>query len=341
MPVRAGTRRRAVDPIPRERNPEVKLRRTLSAAVAGALLAAALIAPATSGAFVVGVGDQSSGLFSNEHYLRLNAKRTRLIVPFNAALRKDDRAWVDDWMAAARAARQEVVVAFNPPWTMKCPNLNGAKGCRPVSSAQYTRAFKAFRKRYPQVKIYQPWNEVNNLTQPTAHRPDAVVTYYRIVRKNCRGCKVLGADIQDLPNMVNYTRKLLATFKKRRIATPKLWGMHNYTDVNRFVKDKNSSMRKIVKLLPGKIWLTETGGIYRFQPQNARQTFRPDLKRQAKAIDALFKQASTYRRKIDRVYLYNWFAAPADNRWDSGFVDAAGKPRPAYKRLLRFKKHIR
>lgn len=319
----------------------MKHRRTLSAALAGALLAVALIVPASSNALVVGVGDQNAALFTNEPFQQLNSKRTRFIAPYDIATRKDWRSWMDGWVDAAVAARQEIVVAFNPPWSMKCPNVNGAKGCRPVSAAQYRKAFLAFRKAYPKIRIFQPWNEVNNLTQPTAHRPDAVVTYYDIVRKNCRGCTVLGADIQDLPNMVSYTRSLLANFKKRRVPTPRLWGMHNYTDVNRFVADKNSSMRKIVKLLPGKIWLTETGGIYRFQPQNSRQTFRPDLKRQARAVDAMFAQAFKYRSKIDRIYLYNWFAADRNNRWDSAFLDASHAPRPAYDRLLKYKKYFR
>jgi len=313
----------------------------LSAVLAGALVAAALIAPATSNALVVGVGDQDPALFTNEHYLDLGSKRTRLIIPYDAALKRDVKQYANSWMHAAEAAGQEVVVAFNPPWGMQCPNLNGRKTCKAPTSAQFTKAFKAFRKAWPKVRIYQPWNEVNNLTQPTAHRPDLVVTYYNIVKKNCRGCTVLGADIQDLPNMVNYTRSLLANFRKRKIAVPRLWGLHNYTDVNRFVKDKNSSLRKLVKLVPGKIWLTETGGIYRFQPQNARQTFRPDLKRQARAMDALFAQARKYRSKIDRIYLYNWFAADADNRWDSAVIDANGRPRPAYNRLLRYKRYVR
>lgn len=319
----------------------MKLRRTLSAVLAGALLAAALIAPATSNALVVGVGDQSPALFTNQQYLDLGSKRTRLIIPYDAALKRDVKTYANDWINAAQAAGQEIVVAFNPPWGMQCPNLNGRKTCKAPTSAQFTKAFKAFRKAWPKVRVYQPWNEVNNLTQPTAHRPDLVVTYYNVVKKNCRGCTVIGADIQDLPNMVNYTRALLADFKKRKIATPRLWGLHNYTDVNRFVKDQNSSMRKFVKLVPGKIWLTETGGIYRFQPQNARQTFRPDLKRQARAIDALFTQARKYRSKIDRIYLYNWFAPDTGNRWDSAVIDASGQPRPAYQRLLRYKQYVR
>ncbi|ADB51913.1 hypothetical protein [Conexibacter woesei] len=319
----------------------MKPRRTLPAALAGVLLAVALLAPASSSAFVVGVGDQNPALFENEHLQALGSKRTRLITPYDSVLHRDQRADVDAWMRAARRAGQEIVVAFNPPSGMACPNLNGKRGCRPVSSARYGKAFKAFRKRYPYVRIIQPWNEVNSLTQPTVYRPDAVVTYYDVVRKNCRGCTVLGADIQDLPNMVPYTRSLLAEFRRRRVPTPRLWGMHNYTDTNRFVKDANSSVRKLARLVPGKIWLTETGGLFRFQPQNARQTFRPDLARQARAIDAVFKQAGRYRAKIDRVYLYHWFAASTTNRWDSGVLDAAGAPRPAYRALQKYKRYFR
>lgn len=303
-------------------------------------LAALLLAPSGASAYVVGIGDQSPAFFENEYLKQIAPKRTRYITPYNSVLteRRDE---VDAWMNAARDAGMEVVVAFNPPDGMRCPNIGRARGCRPVSSAAFRRAFRAFRARYPWVKIFQPWNEVNNLTQPTARHPEAVVTYYQIAKANCRGCTVLGADIQDLPNMVSYTRKVLATFRKRRIKTPKVWGLHNYTDVNRFIKDKNSSLRKLSGLLPGKIWLTETAGLYRFQPQNARQSFRPDLKRQKRAMENLFKQASRFRNKVARIYLYQWLAPHASNRWDSAVLDVNGKPRPVFSVLQRYKRLFR
>ncbi len=292
----------------------------------------ALVAPATSGAYVVGVADQSPDLFANTYFQQLAPKRTRYITPIDSVLKQRDM--VDAWMTAAQTAGMDVVVAFNPPVGMRCPNIGGAKGCKPIGTATFRRDFLAFRKRYPWVRIYQPWNEVNNLTQPTEAYPSAVVAYYQVVKANCRGCTVLGADIQDLPNMVSYIRALLAAFKARRVATPKVWGLHNYTDTNRFVKDQNSSMRKAAKVLPGKIWLTETAGLFRFQPQNARQSFRPDLARQKRAVQAIFAQASHYRSKIDRVYLYQWFAPPPTNRWDSAILDAHGLPRPVFDVLL-------
>ena len=301
----------------------MKLRHALIAAVV-----ALLLAPAASDAYVVGIADQDPALFDDPFFLQLAPVRTRYITPYDSIFK--DRATLDAWMTAAHDAGMEPVVAFNPPDTMKCPNLNGATGCKPVSSARYTAAFRAFRKAYPWVHIYQPWNEINNLTQPTVHHPEAVVAYYKIVKANCRGCTVLGGDIQDLPNMVSYTKTLLQDFRKAHVSTPRLWGLHNYTDTNRFVKDASSSMRKATKLLPGKIWLTETAGIYRFTPQNARQSFRPSLSRQKRAMQAIFTQADHYRSKIDRIYLYEWFAAAASNRWDSGVLDAHGLPRPVY-----------
>ena len=307
-------------------------RRTLLTLLLALACALPLALPASSGAYVVGVADQNPQLFTNQFFEQLAPTRTRYITAIDSVFRQRDT--VDAWMDAADAAGMEVVVAFNPPLAMRCPNIGRAKGCRPVSAAYYRRAFRAFRKRYPQVRIYQPWNEVNNLTQPTARYPDAVVTYYKIAKANCRGCIVLGADIQDLPNMASYSAAVLRAFRAQHVPTPRVWGLHNYTDTNRFVKDRNSSMRRAARILPGKIWLTETAGLFRFQPQNARQSFRPDLARQKRAMKAIFNQANLYRRKIDRVYLYQWFASAPSNRWDSAILDAHGLPRPVYDVLL-------
>ncbi len=317
----------------------MKLRRLLPAVLTLALLAAALVVPATGSAYVVGIGDQSPDLFTNPYYTALHPKRTRLITPYNS-ITKDPKD-LSAWLTAARAAHEEVVVAFGLPSNMVCPNLNGKKGCTPVSTASYASAFKAFHKKYPWVTIIQPWNEVNNLTQPTVHDPAVLVSYYKIVKQYCPKCTVTGADLQDLPNFTTYTTALLKDFKKAKVATPQLWGIHNYTDTNRFVPDAKSTMRRAVKLLPGKIWVTETGGLFRFQPQNSRQTFRPDLARQKRALQAVFTQATKYQSKISRVYLYNWFAPVPSNRFDAAVLDITGLPRPEYSVLLKYKNYFK
>lgn len=315
--------------------------RVLATGLAGALLAAAslAVAPATGSAFVIGVGDQSPALFGNEQFTHLDPERVRYIAPYDVAL-GDQRAEADAWMGAARAAGKEIVVAFNPPSRMRCPNVGRARGCKPVSVRAYRKAFRAFRTRYPYVRIVQPWNEVNSLTQPTFHHPEAVVAYYEVVRRACRGCTVLGADIQDLPNATGYAKRLLREFRRRHVRAPRLWGVHNYSDTNRFVSDRRSVLRRLLGVLPGQVWLTETGGVYRFQPQRARQTFRPDAARQKRAMAEVFRVATKYRGRISRVYVYHWFAPSADNRWDSGVLDANGAPRPAYSVLERYAKRF-
>lgn len=315
----------------------MKLSRVTAASLASALLAGSSLGfvSSSSRALVVGVGDQSPALFADDHFERLDPRRVRYITPYDSALRPRLRRDVDGWMGAARAAGKEIVVAFNPPVGMRCPNLRRAKGCRPVRVAAYRKAFKAFHRRYPYVRIVQPWNEVNSLTQPTFHHPEAVVSYYAVVRRHCRRCTVVGADIQDLPNARRYTRRLLKGFSQRGIRAPRVWGVHNYSDTNRFVSARRSVLGKLVRLLPGKIWLTETGGIYRFQPQNARQSFAPDAERQARAMENLFRTAQRYRRDVERIYIYHWFGASPTNRWDSGVLDPSGVPRPAHAVLER------
>lgn len=309
----------------------------LLALAAGVATCAALgaVAPPPAAAWTLGVGDQSPRLFGDPTFQRLGVQRVRYIAAYDVALRPGPRAAAADWLGAARLAGKEVVVAFNPPVGMSCPNLDGARGCRPVPVARYRRAFKAFRQRWPWVRIVQPWNEVNSITQPTAGHPEKVVAYYRVVRRLCRGCTVLGADLQDLPDVAVSARRLLRAFRAARVPLPRLWGVHNYSDTNRFLPVRRSGLRKLVRLLPGKLWLTETGGIYRFRPQRARQSFRPDADRQRRALEAVLRSAQRWRRKVTRVYLYHWFGAPATNRWDSGIFDPGGAPRPALEVLER------
>ena len=42
---------------------------------------------------------------------------------------------------------------------------------------------------------------------------------------------------------------------------PSIWGLHNYSDVNRL---QSWRTRELSKALGGQVWLTETGGIVQF-----------------------------------------------------------------------------
>jgi hypothetical protein len=307
----------------------MKLPVRLSAAVIAVLIASAVLSTTAGARLLLGISDESPAAFTNQYFTALNVKTARFITSYDSALKAP--AGVDAWMAAARTAGEQIVVAFNPGVGQHCPS----SPCSLPSAAQYTKAFKAFQARYPDVKIYQPWNEVNSVTQPTWTNPMAVVTYYAIVKKYCHGCTVLGADIEDVTtphnaNFVVYIGHLLADFKKAHVAVPKLWGMHNYEDVNYF---HSADTAKVLKLLPGQIWLTETGGIAFFETGALKVLLPYDTTRQENATKWMMTLALRYPTRIARVYIYNFLngGPPGPtNRFDSSLLGPDGTPRLAW-----------
>lgn len=302
--------------------------------VVAALIVLAVVAPSGASArLLLGISDENAGIFTNQYYQKLGVQTARYITNYDAALK--DPGATDAWMRAARADHTQIMVAFNPGAGNHCPS----SPCSLPSAAQYTKAFLAFRKRYPYVRIYEPWNEINSTTQPTWTKPQAVVTYYAIVKKNCPGCTVLGGDIEDLvtpakADFVNYIKALLAAYKKAHVATPKVWGIHNYEDVNYF---HSSNTAEMLKLLPGQIWLTETGGISFFETSALKVLLPYSLTRQDKAIHWMMTLALRYPKRIARCYIYNLFDSPnpdgPNNRFDSALLNPDGTPREAWEAL--------
>jgi len=318
----------------------MRLRVTLPAVVAAALIASTALSASASARLLLGIGDESATAFTNPYFKALGVKRTRLVTSYNQALVAPTS--VDLWMAAAHATGEQIVVAFNPGVGDKCPS----RPCSLPSASQYQKAFLAFHKRYPFVTIYQPWNEVNSTTQPTWTNPQAVVTYYSIVKKYCKGCTVLGADIEDVvtPRKASYPvyiKTLLADFVKAHVPIPQLWGLHNYEDVNYF---HSTDTAAILKLLPGQIWMTETGGIAFFETGALTVKLPYSLTRQNKATEWLMTLALRYPKRIARVYIYNFLngGPPGPgNRFDSSLLGPGNIPRPAYVTLyVKYRKYL-
>jgi hypothetical protein len=293
-------------------------RRRLTLLCALALLGlAGLAAPAPSAATIVGIGDQSADTFSDPRFQELGVKRSRYFPPWDAVLKRPES--LDRWLGAARAAGIQPLVAFNHSSGDRCPR----RPCRLPSVRSYTRAFKAFRRRYPWVRVISPWNEINSPTQPTGRNPRRAAEFYNVVRANCRGCTILAADIQDLSprTMTRYLR----TFRRYVRGNPRLWGLHNYTDTNRF---RTEGTRTMLRLVPGQVWLTETGGIYK--RLGSGNQLRADARRQARATSFMFRIARQFRRRIARVYIYQWRVTQESDRFDAGLVAPDGTPRRAY-----------
>jgi hypothetical protein len=257
---------------------------------------------------VVGIGEQQAAMFAAPRFRALGIDHARLVVAYDAARVRFERELVDLWLRDARRAGVEPFIAFQH---------SRVHPTRLPSVAEFRADFRAFRKRYPQVRVYAPWNEVNHASQPTSKDPARAAEYYNVVRAGCGGCTVLAGDVLDQRGMSRY----LAAYRRRLAGSPRIWGPHNYADANRFRK---SGLRSLLKTVRGEIWLTETGGLVEFG-----RSFPRDERRAARALDYVLGLAADTPR-VKRVYLYNWTGSQPGTRFDAGLVGPDGSPRPAY-----------
>ena len=280
-------------------------------------------------AVLVGVADQSPAMFSQPLFTQLQVKRSRIFPPWNVALQRGHARDLDAWLNTARAASIEPLISFSQSVGSRCPR----KPCKLPTVREFTRAFRAFRKRWPSVRVVSPWNEANHRSQPTFKNPKRAAQYYNVVRKLCRGCKIVAADVIDERNMERW----LSVFRRTAIR-PRLWGLHNYKDTNPRRGQQFGGTRRLVKAVRGQIWLTETGGLARFVLPSGGTLFPFSLSRQDRAVRRMFSLAKRYRSRIKRLYIYNWFGQTRSNRFDAGLVNPNGSARPAYntvRRMLR------
>ena len=306
---------------------------TTTILIALVLLLAAPVAQAANP--VLGIADQKPSTFSSARFKSLHVKRSRYVVPWNVALVRSQRAKFDAWYHAARKAGvREVLVAFNASAGSRCP----AHPCSLPSVRSYTKAFRAFRKRYKSIRTFQPWNEANSPTQPTGPWKGgarAAARYYNVVRHYCRGCAVTAADVLDLSRRT--MARWVHQFRRYAKGHPRLWGLHNYTDTNK----RTGLTSDFLRMVPGKVWITETGGIVAFREASGRVRFRFSEKRAAAALRRTFSIARKNRGRTTRLYLYQWSIDFSGNRFDAGLVRANGTPRPGYYVVRAYRKWIR
>jgi hypothetical protein len=303
--------------------------RTLAClALVAALTACALTAGSgrAEAAVLVGVADQSPAMFSQPLFTQLKVKRSRAFPPWNVALKRGQRGALDAWLDAARASRIQPLISFSQSVGSRCPR----RPCKLPTVREFTRAFRAFRKRWPFVKVISPWNEANHRSQPTFKNPKRAAQYYNVVRKHCRGCKIVAADVIDEVNMERW----LNVFK-RYAKKPRLWGLHNYRDTNPRRGQRFGGTKRLLRAVRGQVWLTETGGLARFVLPSGGTLFPYSLSRQNRAVKRMFSLAKRYRSRIKRLYIYNWFGQTRTNRFDAGLVNPNGTPRPAYNTVRR------
>jgi hypothetical protein len=272
--------------------------------------------------YLTGIGDEQTEMFANPLWQQLHTKIARYIAPYDAAVRPYSLGQARQWIGAAEAQHQQVLVAFyHSEYTpTKMPSL-----------AVYKRDVQKFIKLFPKVRQYQPWNETNRGN--VAHlfsSPSAMESArdYKALKSVCRGCTVLGLDILDGPSVspsLRYIGEFKLDIARLKTSMPSLWGLHNYSDTNRF---QSTRTRAILAAVPGQIWLTETGGIVKFGGAFPNRK-GSGLIRASKALAYMFRLASSNSR-IKRLYIFQWSGATGAARFDAGITDPHYNPRPGY-----------
>ena len=280
--------------------------RSLLTVLAAALLALTTV-PTAEARFTLGIDAQNTVMLDDPRFQALGVKHMRIVVPYDVMDDPQALARYSPVFEQARAHRVRVLVAFNH---------SARRASRLPSVAEYTRNLRAFRVRFPWVNEITVWNEGNHATQPTYRNPRRAAQYYNAARGACKTCAIVAADVLDSSNLTSWIK----TFR-RYAKAPRIWGLHNYKDVHRLRDTSIQTMRKATAGR-GQVWLTETGGIVRFA-----ESIPYDERRAAKATAHVLKIAA--KRKVPRVYLYQWTGEQLGHRWDSGLIAADGRPRPA------------
>ncbi|WP_205697448.1 glycosyl hydrolase [Conexibacter sp. SYSU D00693] len=288
------------------------LRRT---ALPAAVLAALAVAPAQSQAATYGFSEQQASMFSNPLYQALKkVKVARYIAPYDVATDARDRATFQRWYDAAQASGDKMLVSFyyDRDRVMHMP-----------SSSEFKKQMKLFKAAFPAVESISPWNEANKKAPGRFANPSAkqAAGFYNVARSVFKGKEIVALDVLD-QNNVKPTLTYIKQFKKHANGSPRLWGLHNYSDTNRFGSKRTKAVLDAVK---GDVWLTETGGLVRFGG-----SFPYNEQRAAKALKFMFKLAKSNKR-LKRLYIYQWHGDKPDAVFDAGLVNALGTaPRPGY-----------
>jgi hypothetical protein len=295
-------------------------------ALASVLAAVAVLVPSVpaqaSTAPMLGIADQKPEMFSDPLFKSLGIHKARLVIPWDVLHVGWQRADLDTWLNAAHMAGVRPLVSFGHS------RRRGRERILPTVR-QLRHEFLRLRRLYPFVDEWATWNEANHCSQATCHHPGLVAHYYNALRKACRSCKILAAEVLDMPNMVRWVKK----FRHYADDEPRYWGLHNYLDANRL---RTIGTRRLLAHTRGQIWFTETGGIVKRRTKRHIRGFRESSRHAAVATRWVFDRLAPLSPRITRVYLYHWNPATRRDKWDSGLLSYHGRPRPAYKVLRHF-----
>jgi hypothetical protein len=265
-----------------------------------------------------GLSDYEPKNFADPRIAQLGIHLARDVVPWNAALKAGDRAEVSQWLNAVKHSRGSVI----PFITFEHADNNG----RAPSPSQYLNAFRKFRKLFPWVKEFSPWDEANHSSQPTARNPRLGAEYYNAIVAHCPGCEVTAPDLLD--SDANFERWALQ-FAHYAHPYPKIWPFNPYSSIG---TDNPSRIEQMLQAVRGQIWFSEVGGVVWWKFRG--RLIYHGLAYSERVAHNIFKLAELSSR-ITRIYYYHWRSpglpghSSKKARWDAGLIDAYGRARPA------------
>ena len=313
------------------------MRPTRLAALAALLITTGVLAcavvPAGAGAMMdisdeagvaIGIADQKPNMFVDPRFVELGIRYARLAVGWDVLMNRRSAAELQTWLAHAQATGVEPLISFM--------HSRGANRRATPSPARLQYEFRRLRQLYPWVTTYATWNEANHCGEPLCHRPKTAAAYYRVLRRECPTCTILAPEMLDIPGMGRWVRE----FVRHLGFTPRLWGLHNYVEANRF---RTTRLRELVRATRrAEIWLTEVGGLVR--RDNGSTTDIPEGARHAGDVTRfIFDDVVPRNPEITRVYIYHWNSSSRRDTWDSALIAPGGHERSALyvlSRVLRY-----
>ena len=275
---------------------------------------------------LIGLADQSVSTLQDERFQLAGLRYLRTTVSYDVVRKGGARLRAQDaFFRGAREQGRDVLVSFYR--TASCSPKCAAR--RLPSVKGFRSDFRRFRKRYPWIKKFSTWNEMNfPKAQPTGRNAKRTGQFYKMLRKECRGkCSVLTGDFRA--NGSKFDKKWFKTFRKAIGGGKHSWGLINYPDIN---KRQTKYTRRFLKdTKRGDVYITEAGAFNIFAP-----FYKRSLSRQNRVMKYLMTKGWASSSRVKVMYVYHWRAAKKNNTFDAGFLNANGTERPAYRTFLRY-----
>ena len=292
-------------------------------ALVAALIGCFALPASASAKPLIAIGDQKADMFADPRLDWLGIRHARIVVPWYTELSgsPEERAVIRSWMLAARRNGVEPLVGFG----------HGFVGWMRIylpTVKEFRDAVRAFRRAYPWVRNYITWNEANHCSQPTCQKPRRAGKFYDTLVSNCRGCRVVAAAVLTAGNMTTWIRR----FKRAAHHKIKLWGLHNYGDVNRLTWE---GTRQFLRRVKTPVWITESGGVVYRAKYGGQDPFPQGAGRAGRVTRYLLRMSRRSKR-IKRIYLYHWNVDRPKPQWDSGLIDWAGRARSSFSAVAKW-----